>query len=221
MSSYDQAVDAAGGGGDELDHYAYNMALAGAYLGPLHILEIAARNAMHHQLTAHAGRDDWWDSRRVHLVPSQERAITDAESKVDRQLARRTEPRSFSRTPDDVVAALDFGFWCGLLGKGDSRLGRDFEYEKTVWQPAVRHAFPNYRGNRGVLAARFNEAREFRNRITHHEPVHAVPVEAKTGELLRLIGFVSMPIAQWTYRRTRLRLLAARGPDAPQSVRTF
>lgn len=214
MNSYNQAASAGGGALDGLEMYSYNMALAGAYLGPVHILEVVTRNAIHHVMTAHTGRNDWWDSPQITLVHQQQDAVTAAENKVDKQLrARRT------RTPDDVVAALDFGFWCGLLGRGDAAAGA--HYERDLWQPALRKAFPYHRSTRGDLWDKFDKVRLFRNRITHHEPVHTADIPKTTASILRLTGLVSPPIANWVGRRTRLRYVAANAPGSATPLRTF
>lgn len=214
MNSYDAAVASASAALDGLDIYAYNMALAAAYLGPLHILEVVARNAMHAELSKHTGRDDWWDSPQIHLVHRQKTALNEAEDKVDRQLNG-----SRTRTADDVVAALDFGFWCGLLGRGDAASGAP--YEREIWQPAVQHAFPNHRTTRGALWQQFDTARTLRNRITHHEPVHTTDAVKTTKSVLRLISTVSSPIAQWVGRRSRLGYVAASHPASTNPLRTF
>lgn len=216
MNSYTAAVQAAAASDeDEMEHYAYNMALAGAYLGPLHILEIVTRNAMHSRLVAHTKRKDWWDSPKVHLVNKHQDDLSSAEDKVDRQL----KDTGRQRTPDDVVAALDFGFWTGLMGKGDAHRGSP--YEREIWQPAVQHAFPRYHGDRGALSSRFNTVRKFRNRVTHHEPVHTSNVTSTKDEILRLISFVSAPTATWVSRRSRLPHLASLSAGSDISARVF
>lgn len=220
MNTYDVAVSAAALRGDHveaLEIYAYNMALAAAYLGPLHVLEVSTRNSLHAQLSRHTARADWWDSPKIHLVTRQQDAISDAEDKIDRRL--RDRPSSPARTADDVVAALDFGFWCGLLGKGDSRSG--MPYEREIWQPAAQRAFPGYRGQRGALWDLYDDVREFRNRISHHEPVHHLDVKKQTNKIFKLIDFVSRPVAEWTSRRSRLGNIASNPPGSQNPIRTF
>lgn len=220
MNTYDAAVTLAAARGDHveaLEIYAYNMALAAAYLGPLHILEVATRNSLHAELSRYTGRDDWWDSSTIHLVARQQAAITEAEDKIDRRL--RGRQRLTERTPDDVVAALDFGFWCGLLGRGDTSAG--MPYEREIWQPAARRAFPGYRGQRGALWELYDDVREFRNRIGHHEPVHQLDVKVQTNKIFKLIDYVSRPVAEWTGRRSRLGFIASKPPGSADPVRTF
>ncbi|MFZ4843832.1 hypothetical protein [Mycetocola saprophilus] len=214
MKSYDGAAAQSAVPLDSVELYSYNMALAAAYLGPIHILEVVARNAIHAQLAAHTRREDWWDSPKIHLVERQQNALTEAELKVDKQLNS-----SRARTADDVVAALDFGFWCGLLGRGDAQGGAP--YEREIWQPAVRFAFPNHRSNRGDLWQQFNATRTFRNRITHHEPIHTVDLEKMATSVTRLISAVSPPMAAWVAKRSRLGYVAKNPPGSSTPLRTF
>jgi hypothetical protein len=79
MNSYQAAVDLAHDTGyDALDVYVFNMALAGAMLGPLHILEITMRNAMHEALVTHAGRRDWWEAPQITLDSWGTRKVAEA-----------------------------------------------------------------------------------------------------------------------------------------------
>lgn len=212
MNSFDAAVEASQlEDVDALDMYSYNMALAAAYLGPLHILEIVTRNAMHSALLLHTKRGDWWDSSKLQLVEYQEQTLTDTEDKLDKDLAHR------QRTPDDVVAALDFGFWCGLLGKGNAGA----PYERILWQPALQRAFPHFHGQRGQLWRRMDAARRFRNRVTQHEPIFKIDAVTQMTEILQLIGFVSPPVAAWVNVRTRLRVIVPNPPGSRTPVRTF
>ncbi|MDP1719463.1 MAG: hypothetical protein Q8L08_00445 [Candidatus Nanopelagicaceae bacterium] len=185
---------------DEFDLYVYNMALAGAYLGPIHLLEVVTRNAMHTQMAIHAGQSDWWNSSRISLLKWQLSGIDAAKTKLAKE---RSGPSSVPFTADDVVAALDFGFWCGLLGRGISRDAR-FDYDRFLWQPALRHAFPGNRANRDDLYSKMDAARRLRNRVGHHEPIHGRDQEKEYQKIFRLLSYVSPPIAQWMDDRSRL-----------------
>lgn len=201
LNSYQAAASSASAKSfDEFDLYVYNMALAGAYLGPIHLLEVVTRNAMHAQMCRHVGRSDWWNSSKVHLLNWQLVGITSAETKLAKD---RSGTSSVPFTADDIVASLDFGFWCGLLGKGKSR-DRLYDYERFLWQPALRHAFPGNRANRDDLYSRMDAARRLRNRVGHHEPIHARDQQREYEKIYRLLSFVSLPIADWMDDRSRL-----------------
>ena len=209
MNSYQAAVELARASGDHaLDVYVYNMALAGALLGPLHILEIATRNAMNEALATFTGRRDWWAAPNVDLDARGARKIEEAAKKV-------TTDRGSGGTPataDDVVAALEFGFWTALLH------GR---YDRTLWQPALQGAFPNSRRTRHQLKSGLDALRRLRNRVTHHEPIHAREPLADLEEIQRFIGFVSDPVAEWVRDRSRLPAIVRAQPGSACPVRHF
>ena len=199
MNSYTAAVDAAAGSKhSELDVYVYNMALSAALLGPLHMLEVITRNSMHMALKKQFKQDDWWNARGVNLLEMQDDALTSVEKKLKEREFKEGYPPA---TADDIVAALDFGFWCGILGKG--RTGdSSYDYERTLWQPALRHAFPQWRGQRDVLARKMHAARTLRNRVGHHEPVHQRRIEQDYKNLIDVIMYVSKPVSTWVDDRS-------------------
>jgi hypothetical protein len=201
---------------DPLDTYVYNMALAAAYLGPLHLVEITTRNAMNDQLARRFGRADWWNSEDLRLVYRQE---ADLRQKIRRLETERNRRHLPPPTPDDIVAALDFGFWTGLLKSGDKATGVD--YERSLWQKALRHAFPLFRGRRSDLYVLLNQARNFRNRVSHHEPIHNIEHRRVLERLLTILGYTSVDVAAWCAERTTVADVAARSPDSDDAVRSF
>lgn len=210
MNSYHSAVSAAATTGvAALDVYAFNMALAGSYLGLVHLLEVTSRNAMHARLAALAGRPDWWEG--LTLV---NRQYDEVDAVVDR--LKRDRTRS-SYNFDDIVAGLDFGFWTGLLKHGSHAL----DYEKTLWEPALQYAFPAWRGTRGNLLRKMDGARKFRNRISHHEPIHQLDHAMTYTNLVQLIGYVSGNVAAWTRDRSTVTWVASKSPWSPSPHKYF
>lgn len=217
MNSYSDAVAVVESASfDEFDLYVYNMALAGAFLGPIHLLEVVTRNAMHQQMATHAGQPDWWNSPRIFLLQRQQEGITKAETQLKNQ--RQTITTSYGA--DDLVAALDFGFWCGLLGKGVSG-DSAYDYERQLWQPVLRRAFPRFRGNRDQLCSKMDAARRLRNRVGHHEPIHTRNQKTDYANIFNLLAYVSNPIAQWMDDRSRLPSVAVRKPGNPDAICYF
>lgn len=78
--------------------YTWNVAVSGAFYGPLHCLEIALRNAMHDALRTGFAREDWWTA--APLQPHGQRLVNEARTKCHR-----------SRPPsaDDIVASCRSG----------------------------------------------------------------------------------------------------------------
>lgn len=215
MSAYDTAATLAaqqqGLTVDSLDFYVYNMALAGALLGPLHMLEVITRNAMHHELATFAGQEDWWvRGSKVTLLDRHYIRVADFEKKVRRDL-RGTRPL----VPGDIVAASDLGFWTGLLGKGSSADGADYE---QLWKDVTKRAFPNTRQKRDQVWPKFNALRVVRNRVGHHEHIFRTDPNRNLATIVELIGFVSPPLAEWVDDRSRVADVSARHPFTGQSV---
>lgn len=200
---------AASGAEGALDLYVYNMRLAGAMLGPLSVLEVVVRNAMHEQLSRTYRRTDWWAAPRVSLVERQRTTLNDAIRKASRSCARRQR----TMTPDDVVAATDFGFWCGLVDKG-VRGQPLLDYERTLWQPSLRHAFPRNRRGREQLHRQLNGLRDLRNRISHHEPIHARNLARDLQEAILVISYVSPAVATWVEDRSLLPMILKQQPGS-------
>ena len=208
--SYDDAAAVARASRyDALDVYVYNMALAAALLGPLHLLEVITRNAMHEVLVSYTGRSDWWLDPRITLDAWHQSKIVDAERNLT---TARVKAGGLPICPDDVVAAVDFGFWTSLLGS---------KYEKSLWQPALRSAFPQSRRSRQQVRVGLDSLRRLRNRVSHHEPMHARNVESDFAEIIRYIGFVSAPIAHWVRDRSRVPGVLAARPGTQTPIRNF
>ncbi|MFF0477285.1 hypothetical protein [Streptomyces sp. NPDC004284] len=173
--------------------YWWNVEVSGALFGPFHCLEVALRNAVHRELAGHHGRADWWE-----VAPLSE----SSRRKVEQAHAQCRRNRS-AATPDRVVAELSFGFWASLLTRG---------YDRTFWVPAVRKAFPGYSGRRDALYDQLWSLVLLRNRIMHHEPVHARDLAADHEKLYRIMGYVNEVLAKEVRSMDRFpEVLAAKG----------
>jgi hypothetical protein len=161
--------------------YWWNVKVSGAFYEPLHCLEVSLRNALHDQMRRGFGRDDWW--RLAPLAPSGTKMVKDAIA----TLLRRNP--GCQPSPDDVVAALTFGFWVSLLARGHG-------YDRHLWVPTLHRSFPNYTGPRQRLHENLHTMRLLRNRIMHYEPVHHRDLAADHAKLYSLIGYIAAEIAK-------------------------
>ncbi|KIQ62344.1 hypothetical protein TR51_25015 [Kitasatospora griseola] len=159
--------------------YWWNAEVSGAFLGPLHCLELTLRNALHSRLADAFGRPDWWAAA----------ALDDHGRKLVEE-ARRKRERRRDRvlTADGVMAELSFGFWVSLLSAGDC-------YDRRLWVPILHRAFPHYSGPRRELHRNFESMRLFRNRIGHHEPIHHRKLEADHAKIYELLAYLSPAMA--------------------------
>ena len=176
-----------------LDLYVWNLCLSACFYGPLAILEVTVRNALHRELSALFGPSWHTDasfqaagrriSKAVYPPSAGARRPTvnsdilsqpaAAHAKLAANLARKAgdPPRAGAKTvptTDDVVAALDFGYWTSLLNN---------DVEPVLYAGGLYKAFPNAphapgkAPKRSTIAGKLNDVRMFRNRIMHHEPI--------------------------------------------------
>lgn len=176
--------------------YHWNTTVSAAMWGPICVLEVALRNAIHTQMIEARGRDDWWNDKFLCLCQDERRSITSAR---ERLASLRIE----NPTADQVVATMSFGFWTGLLGAGRPR-DPGYSYETALWQPRLHRAFPN-KGNLGrkYIYAELEKVRALRNRIAHHEPIFAAPLQTLFHQTATLAGLISTGLEDYIRAHSR------------------
>lgn len=102
-----------------------------------------------------------------------------------------------------VVAELSFGFWWSLLAD---------EYNRTLWEPCLRHAFDG-RVRRRRLHRELDELRRLRNRIAHHEPIHARDLATDMERLVDTAGRISAVLRDHVEQTTRVPEVLAVRPE--------
>lgn len=174
-------------GATALDIYVWNALVSGAFFSSLHICEVVMRNGVAHALELKYGHDWPWNS-------GFERTLT-AARKADLQQARQGIPVG---STGKVIAELKFVFWCKMF---------TVRHDPHVWNVHLRTAFPFLPFPLTVAAARtmlydeMEALRGFRNRIAHHEPIFAYPLDEHHMRIARLIksrcGETAEWLAQW------------------------
>ena len=188
--------------------YTWNTALSAAFYGPLQGLEVAVRNAMHRELSVRYSTA-WYDHPQAGL---------DAGA-LDRVRAAKDELRRgrYTVDPPHLVAALPFGFWVSLLGRGGRAAvsgAPKRDYDMTLWRPALYRAFPNARLRRADAHAKLDYLRTFRNRIAHHEPIFARHLVADHDSILLVTGWISDEMRDWIAHHSRVPGLLGMARDA-------
>ncbi|KAA0921651.1 hypothetical protein [Rhodococcus sp. ANT_H53B] len=176
-------------------YYSWNIEVAGAFWGPLHVLEISMRNAMQQELARKFRRDDWWNVPSISFTKVSNDSLGSAKSKAAGVARKKARPM----VAGDVVSTLMFGFWTGLVGPG----GRA-QYETKLWNPALTKAFPHYRGSRSGLHSILDDVREFRNRVAHHEPIIWNDPAAMRSTLLQVAGYIDPSVAKFIDQSDRI-----------------
>ncbi len=150
---------------DELDaiaRYLWNMALSRSIQTPLHVLEVTFRNRLHNAIVTHRGRSDWYDDTTLIKDHTERKMVASAK----KQLTKLGRPHD----PGRVVAELTFGFWTSLYGR---------HHDQTIIRPTIGTVFqyspPVVPKTRQAITPHLKEARDLRNRVSHHEPIYSMP----------------------------------------------
>ena len=173
-------------GGDAakaIELHAWNTLVSGAFYGPLQMVELALRNAVHDCLSAVYGQQ-WFRNRQI-LRENEIRRADDAREQVSRQRRGLTSGR--------VVAELSFGFWVSLFAR---------RYD-ALWNAQLNQAFSSAM-KRKDLYGKLTELRDLRNRIAHHEPIHGLPLADLHDSILWVLERISPITAVWVSRHSRV-----------------
>ncbi len=202
----------------------WDRQLALALFADLAVLEPALRNSMNEQLTRRWGTR-WYASQEVHL-----------DDRTSRQLSEAWARTAARKHPDDVIARCMFGFWRGLLDRGD-HVGRQprrvrCRYDE-LWRGVLDRAFPGGRAQalrdgqrwqRGYALAVVSRVNELRNRVAHHEPLFTgVPaagqlirrsVQSSHGDCLRLAAMLDRDLHTFLLSTSTVPALLSSPPCA-------
>jgi Abi-like protein len=190
-------LTAAGNRRDALLLYSWNAAIAGAFLGPISVVEVSLRNAISQQLRAAFGPTWYDDPAFLALDPTPRTRDNVAVAK--NRIARAVPTRPI--TEGRVVAEMYLSFWVYLLRPALNR---------TLW-PALRSGFTRYT-HRKSLVRYLEPLIPFRNRVAHHEPIfNRRPKEMYDG-LLLIADMLSDDLSAWIEHHSRIRSVLARGP---------
>ena len=225
---------------DALDLYVWNLQVSAAFQGPLHLLEVSLRNALHEQLSRHFGAD-WIDDpgfihvcilaqfpppqvgqktyrwgpdllKSIHKVRT--RVAESLGVKIARALKKNAPITKKSVTVNDVVAGLDFGFWTTMLGS---------HFDQGLWRPALYRAFPNYAKvtgralSRRRIAERLNALRNLRNRAMHYEPLFKRNLVVDFQSIGEAISWMYDDVSPWVDHHSRWPHVQAAQANRPET----
>lgn len=156
--------------------YVWNAALASGLHGPVHILEVVLRNAVHDRLK-HVRGASWFDLPNL-LKGPEAAMVNEARSYI----ATRGEPA----TPDKIIAELSFRFWVGIFSRKYDRL----------WISSLQAVF-DPRPVRHELHEKLDRLRTLRNRMAHHEPILHRHLMADLADIKQIVGSISPAVLDW------------------------
>lgn len=191
--------------------YYWNKALSATFFPAIQCLEVTLRNAIHTAASAHFRNGAWYDplvtrvanelfaSGRLRTYRGQ-RERSKSEKKLQ-EAKDKLQRAGKSVTPSGVIAEVSFGFWVSLL----TAQYEDINTRSKLWPNLTTTVFPNAVGvqrNVGFLFNKYNNIRDIRNRLSHHEPLWksstsgTLPlaiayVAAQYDEVMTCIGYIS------------------------------
>jgi hypothetical protein len=171
--------------------YDWNSSISAAFFESIHYLEVGLRNAIDATVTHHIGAG-WLSSECGLLTPNSRKVLA---------LALRYAG-GVHAGHGKIVAELPLGFWWSLLAD---------DYNRRLWQPALRHAFEGSTRRR-LLHADLDEVRRLRNRIAHHEPVHHRDLPGDYRRILDVSRRVSPVLSEHIEATTRVLHILANRP---------
>ncbi len=176
---------------DAVALYDWNTRASAAFFEDLHYLEVGLRNAMDLTLVDYAAKlntdDPWFATPKIALSPGSRGVIAKARD-------RATQGGAIPELHGKVIAELTFGFWWSLLSDG---------YNRSLWAPCLKDAFDG-QVRRQRLHSVLNDMRVLRNRIAHHEPLHARDLATDHQVLLDVAGRVAAPLRSHIESLTRV-----------------
>lgn len=95
----------------------WTVRVCGAFYPLLHFAEITLRNALHSELAAQFGREDWWA-----VAP-----LTGHGQNLVKKAQEKVSVRKSAQNANKVVAKLTLGFWVSLVSE---------TYDRDLWVPA-------------------------------------------------------------------------------------
>jgi hypothetical protein len=170
--------------------YEWNQDISAAFYVALQTVEVAFRNACARELANRFGSAWYNDSTLQRLDLSIHKTITLTISDISPSIKKLGRGIS----PSDIIAALPFGFWTRLLSK---------RFDRELWVPALKNAFPRYKQvvghnpSRPIVAQRFDYIRGFRNRVAHHEPIFKRALHTDYNSLLEVASWMYVDVGSW------------------------
>lgn len=176
-------------GGDQeaaIRMYQLNTKLASNFYVPLQGIEIAVRNEINGQLCDRFG-DNWHDLSAIILEP---RHAKDVQQAIRESTEYTKGGAEIAPSNGQIVAALRFGFWVGILGPKN---------ENEVWRKAIYKGFP-HRGKgkeRKIVHGALDQIRQLRNLVAHHRRILHRDLVADHKQILEVAAWVCPHVHSW------------------------
>lgn len=182
--------------------YLWNARLAKAFLFPLQIAEIVTRNSINKAFAAEFKDPDWVKSPPFTLTPPSTVSYQASRGRLSRQ-------KSGPHSADDIVASLTLDFWSNLFRAEYDSLWSSPGLLKSVF-PLMPSGF-----DRTQIQVRVARINWLRNRIAHHETIHAkINSVVYLDHIDEFLGFICDDTRRWVKANATVKAVFNAPPTA-------
>ena len=184
-----------------LNMYAWNADVSGALLIPLHICEVAIRNAVAIAIENVYGELWPWSVGFERSLPNPSRVFS---PKRDLLNTRENQP-----TAGKVIPELKFAFWQSIFTS---------RHDQRFWNLYLTELFPNMDTSKSIQDRRkliydeLEQIRRLRNRIAHHEPIFTRNLSDDYQKILSLVSYRCTTTATWLDEHQRATEIITKKP---------
>jgi hypothetical protein len=178
--------------------YLWNAKMGEAFHLPIQAFEVGLRNRVFDGIAAVFGNDWWKDNEFLVAVGGKRQRDLDS-------VLRRLNSKGVKLDTGQLVAGLSFGFWIAMLH------GR---YNRAIWSSELPKAFPHLPAdvNRQKLHRRATEIADFRNRISHHEPIFKRNLSGDYGKCIEAVKWLCPTKSTWIKPHCRVSAMIREKP---------
>ncbi len=184
-----------------LNMYAWNADVSGALLIPLHICEVAIRNAVAEAIENVYGELWPWSVGFERSLPNPSRVFSPKRDLIN---TRENQP-----TTGKVIPELKFAFWQSIFTS---------RHDQRFWNLYLTELFPNMdtskstKDRRKLIYDELEQIRRLRNRIAHHEPIFTRNLSDDYQKILSLVSYRCTTTATWLDEHQRATEIIAKKP---------
>jgi hypothetical protein len=166
--------------------YRWNTEISAAFMVPIHLCEVAIRNAAADALAALYGPRWPWSPGFAQALPNPSQSYSPV-----RDLAQVAASQP---TTGKVIPELKFVFWEKLFTN---------RHNQRLWTPHLHNTLPNIDTTKpinqatGDIRAKLGDVRLLRNRIAHHEPIFNRQHADELLTMRTLVGYRSSEMQLW------------------------
>lgn len=178
--------------------YLWNAKMGEAFHLPIQSFEVGLRNRVSDGISSVFGAEWWQEQDFFNEAGERRRHDIDV-------VLKRLKSKNISPDTGQLVAGLSFGFWIAMLH------GR---HNIKIWSSELRTAFPHIPENitRKILHSRATQVADFRNRISHHEPIFKRNLAADYGMCMEAMKWLCPTKAAWIKPHCRVSAMIREKP---------